>query len=104
MRLWVPSLASLSGLRIRCCCELWGKLQTGSDLVLLWLWRRLAAVAPMRLLPWEPSYAAGAALKKDKKAKKKNRWRVSQGRRCHLAGSQWPKLGQLERCDTRGGI
>ena len=28
MRLWVRSLASLSGLRIRCCCELWCRLQT----------------------------------------------------------------------------
>ena len=27
MRLWVPSLASLSGLRIWCCCELWCRLQ-----------------------------------------------------------------------------
>ena len=28
MRMWVRSLASLSGLRIRCCHELWCKLQT----------------------------------------------------------------------------
>ena len=35
----------------------------GSDLVLLWLWCRLAAVAPIRLLAWEPPYATGAALK-----------------------------------------
>ena len=28
MRLRVQSLASLSGLRIRCCPELWGRLQT----------------------------------------------------------------------------
>ena len=27
MRLWVRSLASLSGLRILCCCELWCRLQ-----------------------------------------------------------------------------
>ena len=26
-RLRVPSLASLSGLRIQCCCELWWRLQ-----------------------------------------------------------------------------
>jgi len=45
----------------------------GSDLALLWLWRRLAAVAPIRPLPWEILYAAGAAIKrqKDKKKKKK---------------------------------
>jgi len=34
----------------------------GSDLVLLWLWRRPAGVTPIRPLAWEPPYAAGAAL------------------------------------------
>ena len=47
----------------------------GSDLVLMWLWLRPAATAPIRLLAWEPPYASGAALKgqktKDKKKKKK---------------------------------
>ena len=36
----------------------------GSDLVLLWLWRRLEATALIGSLAWEPSYAADAALKK----------------------------------------
>ena len=45
-RMQVWCLASLSGLRILCCCE---------------LWRRLAAVAPIRLLAWE---LPGEALKK----------------------------------------
>ena len=35
----------------------------GSNLVLLWLWRRLAAAAPIQLLTWELPYAAGTALK-----------------------------------------
>ena len=35
-----------------------------SDPKLLWLWCRLAAVAPIGPLAWEPPYAAGAALKK----------------------------------------
>ena len=39
----------------------------GSDLA----WRRLAAVAPIRPLHWELLYAAGAALKKTKKKKRK---------------------------------
>ena len=39
------------------------------DLVLLWLWCRPAATAPIRLLAWEPPYAGGAALKKKKKKK-----------------------------------
>ena len=43
----------------------------GSDPAWLWLWQRLAATAPIRPLAWEPPYAAGAALKKDKKTHKK---------------------------------
>ena len=43
----------------------------GLDPVLLWLWRRLAAVAPIRPLTWEPPYATGAALEKAKRPKKK---------------------------------
>ena len=45
----------------------------GLDLVLLWLWRRLAAVALIRPLAWDPPYTAGAALKKAKKKKKKKK-------------------------------
>ena len=41
------------------------------DLALLWLWRRPAAVAPIRPLAWEPPYASGAALKCTKKKEKK---------------------------------
>ena len=50
----------------------------GSDLAWLWLW--LAAVALIRPLAWELPYAAGAALKKRQKGKKKredslfNKW------------------------------
>ena len=39
----------------------------GSDLMLLWLWGRPAAVAPIGLLQSEPPYAMGAALKSKKK-------------------------------------
>ena len=38
----VRSLASLSRLRLQCCCELWCRSQTW-----LWLWCWLAAVAPI---------------------------------------------------------
>ena len=38
----------------------------GLDLVLLCLWCRLAAVAPIRPLAWDPPYAAGVALKGQK--------------------------------------
>ena len=42
----------------------------GSDLILLWLWHKLAAVAPIRPLAWDPPYAAGTALKRPKKQNK----------------------------------
>ena len=41
-----------------------------SDLVLLWLWQKLAAVALIRPLAWELPYAAGVVLIKRKKKKK----------------------------------
>ena len=61
--------ASLSGLRIQCCHELWCSLKicSGSDLALLWLWSRLAAVALIRFLAWEPPYATGKAPPKKQK-------------------------------------
>ena len=42
----------------------------GSAPALLWLWRRLAAIPPIRRLAWEPPYAAGVAPEKAKKKKK----------------------------------
>ena len=44
----------------------------GSDPEMLWLWCRLAATAPIRPPAWEPPYATGAPLKRQK-TKKKNR-------------------------------
>ena len=41
------------------------------DPALLWLWCRLAAVAQIRPLAWEPPYAMGVALKKRKEKKRK---------------------------------
>ena len=43
----------------------------GSDLALLWLWCRPAATALIGPLAWEPPYAAGSALKRQKTEKKK---------------------------------
>ena len=42
-----------------------------SDLKLLWLWRRLAGVAPIGPLPGELPYVTGVALKKAKKKQTK---------------------------------
>ena len=49
MRMQDQFLASLSGLRIWCCHELWGRLEA------------TALIGP---LAWEPPYAAGAAQEK----------------------------------------
>ena len=43
-----------------------GLLQWVKDLVLLWLWHRLAATAPIRPLAWESPYASDVALKSEK--------------------------------------
>ena len=45
----------------------------GLDPMLLWLWHRPVATAPIRSLAWEPPYAADAALEMTKKKKKKER-------------------------------
>ena len=73
IRLLVQSLASLisqgSGITMSCSVG----HRRSSDLALLWLWRRLAAVAPVRPLAWEPPYAMGAAPKRQKTKKKKKK-------------------------------
>ena len=66
MRTQVQSLALLSvavncGVGRRC----------GSDPELLWLLCRPVATAPIGPLAWEPPYAAGMALKRQKDKKKK---------------------------------
>ena len=43
----------------------------GSDPALLWLWRRLAATAPIGPLAWEPPYATSAAQEMAKRQKNK---------------------------------
>ena len=58
MRRWVRSLASLSGLRICCCYE---------------LWCRPAATAPIRPIARELPDAVGAALERQKAKKKKKK-------------------------------
>ena len=45
----------------------------GSDPAWLWLWGRLADVAPIGPPTWEPPCAVGTALKRKKKKKKKKR-------------------------------
>ena len=44
-------------------------LRHSSDLALLWALHRLEAIDLIRPLAWEPPYAMGAALKRQKKKK-----------------------------------
>ena len=76
------------------------------DPALLWLWCRLAAVALIRPLAWEPPYAPGMALKSKKKKRKKEnpiavvpdvaQWLMNPTRNHEVGGSipgldQWVK-------------
>ena len=45
-------------------------------MVLLWLWHRLVAAAPIQSLAWELLYAAGGDLKRKKKSKNKFYWGI----------------------------
>ena len=64
MKMQVRSLASLSGLKIRRCHELWCRWQMLLGFMLLWC--RLAATALIQLLDWEHPYANGGALERQK--------------------------------------
>ena len=64
MRMWIWSLALISGLRIQCSSKLqWGS-QTQLDLALLW--HKQAAAALIWLIAWELPYAARMAFLKKK--------------------------------------
>ena len=47
----------------------------GSNLALLWLWCRLAAIALIRPLAWEPPHVVAEALKRTKRQKKRKKKR-----------------------------
>ena len=73
MRLQVRSLALISELRIQRCHSFGVGRRYGSDPILLCLWHRPAAAAPILPLAREPSYAMGMALEKQK-TKRKHRF------------------------------
>ena len=50
------------------------------DPALLWLWHRPEATAPIGPLAWEPPYAMGVALKRQK-TEKKYIWRI---KKCYI--------------------
>ena len=62
MRMQVQSLASLSGLRVRRCCELWCRSQACLRPGIAVAGRRLAAIALIGPLAWEPLCATGVAI------------------------------------------
>ena len=59
----LTSVHEYAGLAAASCHRL------GSDLVLLWLWCRPTAAAPIQSLAWDPPYAAGVAPKRERKKK-----------------------------------
>ena len=63
MKMWVRFLASLCVIAVSCGT----RCRRGLDLALLWLWCRPATAAPIQHLAWELPYAAGAALKRQRK-------------------------------------
>ena len=69
MRMWIWSLASLSGLRIQhaASCSLVHRYSLGQA----WLWHRPADTAPIWPLAQELTYAAVVAIKKEHKERNK---------------------------------
>ena len=65
----ISILGLLSGLRIQCCHELWGRLQMQLGSHVDVAVARLAAIALIRPLVWEPPYAMSVALKRQTKQK-----------------------------------
>ena len=62
----IPGLAQWVMDQIWHCRELWGRSQMRSDTALLWLWCRPVATAPIAPLAWDPPYATGVALERQK--------------------------------------
>ena len=58
------------GSSVALCCSVGGR--HSSDLLLLWLWCRLAATAAILPLAWELPYATGLALKRQPPTPQKN--------------------------------
>ena len=71
MKTQVRSLTSLKGQGQGIAMGCGVGHRRGLDPALLWLWCRPAAAALIRPLGWEPSYAMGMALKKQKRQKKR---------------------------------
>ena len=71
-----------------------------SDLVLLWLWCRAAATAPIQPLAWELPYAVGMALKAKKKKKRKKRSQAQNKRMSTLSPTSPRESQRLKVSDS----
>ena len=60
--------------------------------MLLWLWRKPVATAPIGPLAWEPPYAAGSSPKKGKKTKKKRKKPSEETKQSLEAGSDMTQI------------
>ena len=85
----------------------------GSDPA-LWLWRRLACVAPIQPLAWEPPYAAGAAQEiattttttknkktKDKKKRQPTEWEKNFSKDTKNKNNNTKIYKQLIQCNNK---
>ena len=109
VRMQFRSLASLSGSGFSVVVSCGVGHRRGLDIVLMWLWCRLAAVALNGRLAWEPF--SGAALKKKQQKQKVGLtclpWLPRLGFLKHHRISQWPETqprvcrGQCEMCQKR---
>ena len=79
MRLWIPSLDLLSGLRIWPCRGLWCRWQMRLRSGVLWLWCRLAATAPIRPPSLGTSICEGFGPKETKKKKEREKTKPTKG-------------------------
>ena len=88
MRMWVRTLAPISGLGTDVAMSCGTGSRHTSDpvllLLLLWLWCRPVAISPIWAPAWEPPHAAGAALKK------KDEGRASLPAHLHLSQASYP--------------
>ena len=66
---WPSSVGQGSGVAVSCGVS--RRQGWDPELLWLWLWQRLAAVAPIGPLAWEPQCTSSAALKGKKTKKKK---------------------------------
>ena len=94
-RMQHQSLASLSGLRIWCCCQLWCRLQT-------WLWSHIAVAVAIALIRPLAIYATVVALKGKKKRHTQRTIMQSSIWRCSMSGPNGCLRGCREGMEQAG--